>query len=189
MIKLDERKKNIIIKISMIILYLIYWAFLFVDMFGSGEKQTAFIFIYILLFLPLTLAMICGFRVFSLFIIILYEAAQLFTGIMYVATSLVNLADANLLFIIAAFINSFFALSLCVTAIQFLRNKPHTMGILILVLGMAHLGLTIASFIIGKGYTLSDICDFGTNVTLIIILTLYFITFPNIELHVFKDEM
>lgn len=181
-------KKEKLLTLVFIILYVIYWFFLMLGVFKDQEANKGMIVIYLLLFAPLTIGIIFKFYVFSLFVLILYESAQLITGIFYVAQSIININDASILYMLSAFIFSLLSLSIIVSSIKYLANNKNNLKIEVLILSIIYVVFTIVAFIIEKAYSIIDICDFITNISIAIIFALYIVLFPSQEIEIFKDE-
>ena len=71
---------------------------------------------------------------------------------------------------------------------QFLRNKSHALKIACLVTGVINVTLIIISFILNGEFTFDTYYDFIRNLAIVLIFLIYIVTFPYVQLKIFKDE-
>lgn len=183
-----EKRKFFIKKIILALLFAAFWVLNFIHILRlDNGRETAIGLLYVMLFLPVTFTILLDYEVFSLFIIILYEIAMLLMGIIILS---MGLAAKELGWIdIAGFAAQIlFAAFLIASAIQYLRNKTHTLKIITLIIGIAHLTFVIISFITNGVFDFDNFYDFFRNVLIILIFSIYILTFPYIQLKIFKDE-
>ena len=186
--KMNEKKKYFLKKIALVFLFLVFWILLLIHIFKTeGSKELALTIFYLLLFLPITVTILLDYEVFSLFIIILYEIAMLLMGIIMLS---IGLANKELSFLTGAClgVQALFAMFMIGCAIQFLRNKSHALKIACLVTGIANVSLIITSFILNGEFTFDTYYDFIRNLAIVLIFLIYIVTFPYVQLKIFKDE-
>lgn len=184
----SEKKLNILKKIILIILFIAFWVLLAINIFKRDDnKGLALAIFYVILFLPVTITILFDQKVFSLFIIILYEIAMVLMGIVMMSIGLAS-GEYMKLDIVGLGIQVIYSLFMTACAIQFLRNKPHTLKIPCLVLGIIQCAMIIVSFSLNGVFDFETYYDFFRNLIILMIFTIYIVTFPNEELHIFKDE-
>ena len=186
--KLTEKNKYLLKKIIFSLLLITFWVLTAIHIFKLEDgKEIAIGVLYIFLFLPITFSILLDFEVFSLFIIILYEIAMLLMGIIILSMGLAS-KEIEILEMFALACEILFALFIISSAIQYLRNKNHTLKIITLVMTVAHLVFVIISFIQNNSYDFETWYDFLKNVVIILVFSLYIITFPDIQLKIFKED-
>ena len=186
--KLSEKKKYLLKKIILMMLFMVFWVFVAIHIFKTeGNKELALTIFYLLIFLPVTITILLDYEVFSLFIIILYEIAMLLMGIIMLSIGLSRKELASLETVCLG-VQALYALFMIACSIQFLRNKNHALKIACLVTGLANASLIVTSFIINGEFTFDTYYDFIRNLVILLIFLIYIITFPYVQLKIFKDE-
>lgn len=184
---MTSQKKILIKKIILSILFLVFWVINIIHIFNREGKELSIAVLYIIIFLPVTFSILLDYEVFSLFVIIIYEIAMLLMGVIGLA---MGLAAKDLAAIdIAAMISEIgFALFIIAAAIQYLRNKEHTLKILCVIFSVIHIAFVIVSFIMYGEYSFDTCYEFLRNMIIILVFSIYIITFPYVQLKIFKDE-
>lgn len=184
---MTSQKKILIKKIILSILFLVFWVINIIHIFNREGKELSRAVLYIIIFLPVTFSILLDYEVFSLFVIIIYEIAMLLMGVIGLA---MGLAAKDLAAIdIAAMISEIgFALFIIAAAIQYLRNKEHTLKILCFIFSVIHIAFVIVSFIMYGEYSFDTYYEFLRNMIIILVFSIYIITFPYVQLKIFKDE-
>ena len=186
--KNNEITLKIIKKVVFIILFLAFWILNIIHIFKlNNGKEIIMTVFYIVIFLPITIAILFDHEVFSLFIIILYEIAMLLMGIFILSIGLAS-KEYGALDIIGNILEIMFSLLIVSSAIQYLRNKTHTLKIVTFIVGIMHLTIVIVSFILNGDFGFETWYDFSRNVIIILIFAIYIITFPYVQLKIFNDE-
>ena len=184
----NKKIKNILKKTIFIMLFMVFWTLIIIHIFRTeGNKELALTVFYLIIFLPITITILFDHEVFSLFIIILYEIAMLLMGIIMLS---IGLASKEIDFLTGAClgIQALYALFMVACAIQFLRNKSHALKIACLVTGVINVTLIIISFILNGEFTFDTYYDFIRNLAIVLIFLIYIVTFPYVQLKIFKDE-
>ena len=186
--KMDERRQYFARKAVLALLFAAFWGLSAVHLFViEGNRQMAIGILYLILFLPVTISILLDYDVFSLFIIILYESAMLIMGIVTLSIGLAS-KELNGFDIATLFVSTLFSLFLIASAIQYLRNKPHILKIACLIFSVAYITMVIISFIQNGEFTFDTFYDFFKNLVTILVFSIYIITFPHVQLKIFKDE-
>ena len=178
---LKERHRYFGKKIIFIFLFLAFWILSAIHVFRleSGRELAIGVF-YLLIFLPITIAILLDYEVFALFIIIIYEIAMLIMSIVLLSSGLAR-SELTTFDIFSLLVDGLFAIFLIASAIQYLRNKNHSLKIACLVVAVAHLVMVIISFILNGEFIFDTFYDFFRNVILILI-------FSKIRVRVFRHE-
>ena len=146
-----EKKKYFTKKVILSILFLAFWALNFIHILRlDNGREMAIGLLYVILFLPITFTILLDYEVFSLFVIILYEIAMLLMGIIILSMGLAS-KELGWLDISGFAAQILFASFVIAAAIQYLRNKTHTLKLITLIVGLAHLTFVIISFINSLG--------------------------------------
>ena len=186
--KMDERKKYFARKAVLCILFAAFWGLSAVHLFVTeGNREMAIGILYLILFLPITIAILLDYDVFSLFVIILYEAAMLIMSIVMLSKGLAS-KELNTFDTATLFVSAFFSLFLIASAVEYLRNKPHILKIPCLIFSIGYITMVIISFFQNGVFTFDTFYDFFKNLIVILIFSIYIITFPHVQLQIFKDE-
>ena len=184
---MTSQKKILIKKIILLILLLTFWVINGIHIFTNGGKELAIAILYIIIFLPVTISILLDYEVFSLFVIIIYEIAMLLMGVISLSIGLASKDIASI--DIACMISEIaFALFLIAAAIQYLRNKEHTLKILCIIFSVVYLLLVTISFIMYGEFTFDSCYEFIRNVVITLVFSIYIVTFPYVQLKIFKDE-
>lgn len=186
--KMNERKKFYLKKLIFLMLFLGFWILNAIHIFQlETGRELSIALLYLLIFLPITLSILLDYEVFSLFIIILYEIAMLIMSIVMLSMGLAA-KEVGTFDIFVLLIDGLFALFLIAAAIQYLRNKNHTLKIACLIVAIIHLTMVVVSFILNGEFIFDTFYDFFRNVLIILIFSIYIVTFPKMQLKIFKDE-
>ena len=184
---MTSQKKVMLKKITLSILLLVFWVINAIHIFNKEGKELSIGVLYIIIFLPITFSILLDYEVFSLFVIILYEVAMLLMGVIGLAMGLAAKDLATIDF--AAMISVIgFALFMIAAAVQYLRNKEHTLKIVCIIFSVIHTAFVVVSFIMYGEYTFDTYYEFLRNMIIILVFSIYIITFPQIQLKIFKDE-
>ena len=184
----NGKKWFILKKIILLILFVAFWVLLAINIFKRDDnKGLALAIFYVVLFMPVTISILFDYKVFALFIIILYEIAMALMGIVMMSIGLAR-GEYGALDIISLGIQVIYSLFMTACAVQYLRNKPHTLKIPCLILGIIQIAIIITSFALNGEFNFDTYYDFFRNLIIVMIFTIYLVTFPNEELHIFKDE-
>ena len=171
-------------KITLLICFSIYWILTILNMIINGGKLATLIF-YLALYLPLMVAIIKGYDVLALFIIILYEISECFMNLMGAAASFVEFEDSSIILIITQFVTAFYAFTMLTSSIKYLRNKENNMTLYVLVLGILRCVFTVINFIIAKDFSSEMFFDMFSNIIFIIGISIYIVCFEEKEIKIF----
>ena len=174
-------------KLLIIISLILYWALLLLNAIINKGNLTVFIF-YMILFLPLTLAIIKNKDMFALFIIILYETAECLMSLMFVGSSFIEIEESSIILIITQFIIAFYSFSMIVGSVKILRNKENTVNIYIIGFACLRCVFAILNFIINKDFTVEIFLDLFSNISFIFAISLYLISLVEKEINILIKE-
>lgn len=153
----------------------------------ENGKKVALIVLYLILYAPLLISIIFEKHVFALLIIIIYEIAIILIYA-FIISALLVAKEIKALQIINDASEIFLGLFVVVSAIQYLRNKVHSLIIPCIILSIARVSLIVVSFIVYRDFSISTYVDLFRDIILVGIISSYIITFPEVELSIFKDE-
>lgn len=180
--------RKIIKFIDLFSLFVLFWTASIIKLtIGGTNKEVVMGILYLILLLPVTIAILFNKAVFALLIIILYEAALLLIGVLVFSVYLAA-GDLDFLTISSMLIEIIFSLLIISSAIQYLKNKTHTLKIATMIVGIIHLSLIVTSFIVNYDFGSQNWCDFLKNISLVMIFLIYIVTFPYVQLRIFKEE-
>ena len=149
---MTSQKKLMLKKIILSILFLTFWVLNGIHIFNKEGKELTVVVLYIIIFLPVSFSILLDYEVFSLFVIILYEIAMLLMGIIGLAMGLAA-KDLTAIDIASLIAGIGFALFMIAAAVQYLRNKEHTLKIVCIIFSVLHIAIVVLSFIMYGEYT------------------------------------
>ena len=167
--------------------FIIYWLLMILNTILENSGIFVLLF-YVMLFMPLTIAIIKEKDSFALAIIILYEIAELLMSLMFVASSFVEIEEASVILIITEFITAFYAFSLMSSSFKLIRNKENNLMLYIIAFGILRCSFTFVNFIIAKDYSADMIISMISNVVFILAISTYIVSFGKKEIKIFNKN-
>lgn len=174
-------------KLIIIISFILYWIFILLSAIINKGNVGVLIF-YLILFLPLTYAIITNKDMFALFIIILYELAECLMSLMFIGSSFVEIEEASILLIITQFVIAFYSFSMIVGSVKTLRNKENSVNLYIIGLGILRCVMSIVNFIINREFSSEIFFDLFSNISFIIGISLYLVYFEEKDIKIFVKD-
>lgn len=178
-------KKELIIKLSLFVLFICYWIFTIID-FVKSDARFMSVLLKVFILLPLTFVIgLSIYRYGPLFLLVYSVYICLISGIAFFDEF--RRERANVLEIISTLLSCLFGLNMIITSIRLLRNKDNIYRYLIMLFGITIFILNIITFFVFRENGDSIISLIASNI-LLLMQIIFYVNFPKLELSIFERD-
>lgn len=185
----EKTKKEKLIKISLVILFGLYWIFNILSWFtGTDKAKVITITIKLLMFMPFTLVIAMQKYKYSILFILIYSIYIILMSFMSFVKGFPEDEKGVLIEQIGSGFSLILGIFMLITSIKLMRNKENKFKYLLLILMGIIVVVTIIQLVITKGLLLKDIFSSISSMILLLMISVFYSFFPKIEIKIFNSE-